>query len=159
MSAPESADFAEVATRVKDPVCGMRVDPATTPHHAMFEGEDFHFCGAGCRTKFVADPHRYLSPPPPAAPAPGLDGLIHTCPMHPQIRQLGPGACPICGMALEPALVTADAAPNPELVDMTRRFWVGLGLAAPLVVLAMGGPMLGAVLPVSAGVSAWLQFV
>jgi P-type Cu+ transporter len=158
LSAPDSTDVVEVSARVKDPVCGMSVDPAATPHHATFEGDDFHFCGAGCRTKFVADPNRYLNPPPPAPPPAGLQGMIHTCPMHPEVRQLGPGVCPICGMALEPAQVTADAPANPELVDMTRRFWIGLAFAAPLVGLAMGGHMLGAMLPVSAGVSAWLQF-
>ncbi|MDO9473021.1 MAG: YHS domain-containing protein, partial [Caulobacter sp.] len=84
-----------------DPVCGMSVDPATTPHHAAHDGEAFHFCSAGCRTKFTADPEKYLSrdraedPPAPA-------GTIFTCPMHPEIRQVGPGSCPICGMALEP---------------------------------------------------------
>src|SRR6476659_8981569 len=100
--------------KVKDPVCGMSVDPATAKHRAEHAGRSYFFCGAGCRTKFVADPAKYLSPKPnaPAAPA----GTIYTCPMHPQIRQPGPGSCPICGMALEPE-VASDTGPNPELAD------------------------------------------
>jgi Cu+-exporting ATPase len=136
-----------------DPVCGMTVDPAKTPHHAEHDGHTFHFCGAGCRTKFIADPGRYLNKaerPPEPPPAPGA---VYTCPMHPQIRQVGPGSCPICGMALEPDVVTEDAGPNPELIDFTRRFWVGLVLTAPLVVLEMGGH-LGFPLPVLPG---WVQ--
>ena len=115
----------------KDPVCGMTVDPAVTPHHADHGGKTFHFCSAGCRSKFVAEPARYLGAP--AAPAP--ESAIYTCPMHPQIRQPGPGACPICGMALEPLDTAAEAGPNPELVDMSRRFWIGLVLAVHLFVL------------------------
>ena len=123
-----------------DPVCGMSVDPAKSPHHAEHGGQSFHFCCAGCRTKFVADPATYLKP---RAPAPVIAGAIYTCPMHPQIRQEGPGACPICGMALEPETITADAGPNPELADMTRRFWIALALAAPVFVLEMGGHVFG----------------
>jgi Cu+-exporting ATPase len=102
-----------------DPVCGMTVDPAKSPHYAEHDGRVFHFCSAGCRAKFEADPERYLAARKADAAAPGT---IYTCPMHPEVRQVGPGACPICGMALEPASVTADEGPNPELTDMTRRF-------------------------------------
>ena len=123
-----------------DPVCGMSVDPAKSPHHAEHGGQSFRFCCAGCRTKFVADPATYLKP---RAPAPVIAGAIYTCPMHPQIRQEGPGVCPICGMALEPETITADAGPNPELADMTRRFWIALTLAAPVFVLEMGGHVFG----------------
>ena len=111
-----------------DPVCGMKVDPAKTPHHAWRDGAEFHFCGAGCHTKFLADPERYLSPRP-AEPEPPGPGAVYTCPMHPQVRREGPGSCPLCGMALEPAAIAAGAGPNPELADMTRRFWIGLALA------------------------------
>src|SRR5579863_10285594 len=106
---------------VRDPVCGITVDPATSQHRFEYRGETYHFCPAGCRTKFVADPKQYLdkSVPKPAVP----EGTIYTCPMHPQIRQVGPGNCPICGMALEPEVATAETGPNPELTDMTRRFW------------------------------------
>ena len=127
---------------MKDPVCGMDVDPATAKHHARHEGTDFHFCSAGCKTRFEADPERYLSgKPAPAAAVP--EGTIFTCPMHPEVRQEGPGSCPICGMALEPELVSLDDAPNAELVDFTRRFWIGLVLTLPVFVLEMGQHLLG----------------
>jgi Cu+-exporting ATPase len=124
-----------------DPVCGMSVDPARAKHHAEHHGKTFYFCGAGCRTKFTADPEKYLAK---REPEKAVAGAIYTCPMHPQIRQSGPGACPICGMALEPEMVSANDKPNPELVDMTRRFWLGLLLAAPVIVLEMGSHFAGA---------------
>ena len=133
--------MSETIEAVRDPVCGMSVDPSQTPHSATHEGEAFHFCGAGCRRKFAADPTRYLAPPE-AAP-PGSASAVYTCPMHPDVRQIGPGACPICGMALEPATVTLNDASSPELAEMSRRFWVGLALAAPLVATDMGGHLLG----------------
>ena len=148
---------ASVAETVKDPVCGMRVDPATSPHRAAARGQFFHFCCAGCRTRFEADPDRYLDPQPAAPPTPVQAGATYTCPMHPDVRQLGPGACPICGMALEPAEPTADAGPDPELAAMTRRFWVGLAFAAPLVALAMGGHLLGHALLLGGRAGALLQ--
>ncbi|HEV2362803.1 MAG TPA: heavy metal translocating P-type ATPase [Caulobacteraceae bacterium] len=140
-----------------DPVCGMKVDPAKTPHHVEHHGRTFHFCGAGCRTKFIADPERYLQPraPEPAAPP----GAIYTCPMHPEVRQVGPGACPICGMALEPATVSADSGPSPELADMSRRFWVGLALATPVFVLEMGGHLTGLTMAIGARTSNWIQLM
>ena len=132
----------ETATSVKDPVCGMSVDPHTAKHRAEHNGQPYYFCSAGCRTKFVADPQKYLSPEKARAePVPA--GTIYTCPMHPEIRQEGPGSCPICGMALEPATVTAEAAPNHELIDFTRRFWIALALALPVFVLEMGGHLAG----------------
>src|SRR5580658_3795793 len=91
----------------------------------------------GCRGKFAADPEKYLKPAAPEPMQP--NGTIYTCPMHPEVRQIGPGACPICGMALEPVTVTAEAPANPELLDMTRRFWIGLILTLPVTVLEMGG--------------------
>jgi Cu+-exporting ATPase len=148
-------DHDETPAKALDPVCGMRVDPAKTVHHADHAGRTFHFCCAGCRTKFLADPAKYLAeetPPAPAAPA----GTIYTCPMHPQVRQVGPGACPICGMALEPELATAEPAPNPELADMTRRLWVAALLTAPVFVLEMGGHL--GLHAVPARLSAWIQF-
>ncbi|MEW9808618.1 heavy metal translocating P-type ATPase [Mesorhizobium sp. ZMM04-5] len=126
---------------VRDPVCGMSVDPAAGKPTAVHGGDRFHFCSEGCRSKFVADPGRYASgmPRPAAMPA----GTKYTCPMHPQIVRDEPGACPICGMALEPMGVpTGDEGPNPELVDFTRRFVVSAALSVPLLVIAMG-PMLG----------------
>jgi Cu+-exporting ATPase len=119
-----------------DPVCGMTVDPHTAKHRADYRGHTYYFCAAGCRTKFVADPQKYLGA---REPEPVIEGATYTCPMHPEIRQIGPGACPICGMALEPEMPTADSSPNAELVDMTRRFWIGLAFALPVMVIEMGG--------------------
>ncbi len=140
----------------KDPVCGMIVDPATTKFSAEHAGMQYHFCSAGCQTKFIASPDHYLTPKP-LTDAPAETGAIYTCPMHPQIRQVGPGACPICGMALEPVEITADAPPNVELADMTRRFWIGLVFALPLFIIEMGGHVFGLRLPISNTVNAWLQ--
>ena len=140
-----------------DPVCGMTVDPDKTAHHASHGGHVFHFCSARCRTKFEIDPDLYLRP---GKRAPGTpEGTIYTCPMHPQIRQVGPGACPICGMALEPATVTAESGPNAELADMSRRFWIALVLTGPVFVLEMGSHLIGRAMPVGHGVSAWIQLV
>jgi Cu+-exporting ATPase len=116
----------------------MRVDPHATRHIAMHAGRPYYFCSAGCREKFLAAPGKYLAPEEARAePVPA--GAIYTCPMHPEIRQAGPGSCPICGMALEPVTAGADAGPNPELADMTRRFWIGLVLTLPVLALEMGG--------------------
>ncbi|MET0868362.1 MAG: heavy metal translocating P-type ATPase, partial [Pseudorhodoplanes sp.] len=139
MSCCSGASAGATAT---DPVCGMKVDPHTAPHRAEHQGHPYYFCSAGCRTKFIADPGKYLSPRQNEAP-PLPEGTIYTCPMHPQIRQAGPGSCPICGMALEPELVTADSGPNPELADMTRRFWIALVLTIPVFALEMGAHLLG----------------
>ena len=140
-----------------DPVCGMRVDPHTAKHHAAYAGRTYYFCSAGCREKFLADPARYLGTKAASAPVP--TGTIYTCPMHPEIRRLGPGSCPICGMALEPILATADAGPNPELVDMTRRFWIGLVLSIPVVALEMGGHLTNLHMLLGQALSNWIQFV
>ncbi|MFL5224110.1 MAG: heavy metal translocating P-type ATPase [Microvirga sp.] len=145
--------------RMKDPVCGMSVDPHTAKHRAEHGGRPYYFCSAGCRTKFLADPARYLDPAATAKAEPVPEGTVYTCPMHPEIRQVGPGACPICGMALEPVLVSLEAAPNHELIDMTRRFWIGLALAAPVVALEMGGHMTGLDRIVPRQTSNWLQLV
>jgi Cu+-exporting ATPase len=137
----------------------MTVDPQKTAHHATHASHDHHFCSAGCREKFVADPEHYLSPSVDRiveAPA----GSIWTCPMHPEIRQDHPGACPICGMALEPEMVTAGAGPSAELTDMSRRFWVALVLTLPVFVLEMGAhlfPALHHLVPMK--LSIWIQFV
>ena len=142
---------------VLDPVCGMTVDPATSKHRFEYQGKTWHFCSAGCRTKFAADPQGYLDKSKPKADAP--EGAIYTCPMHPQIRQVGPGSCPICGMALEPEIASLDTPPNPELADMTRRFWIGLVLALPAVVLEMGGHLVGSHGLVDPTLSNWIQLV
>jgi Cu+-exporting ATPase len=142
---------------VIDPVCGMAVDPHTTPHRHTYQGRSYYFCSAGCRTKFAADPARYALP---TAAAPSVAaGTIYTCPMHPQIRQTGPGACPICGMALEPELVSAEGTPNPELANMTRRLWIGLALSLPVVALEMGGHLVDLHGVINQSTSNMLQFI
>ena len=125
-----------------DPVCGMTVDPLTAKHRAEYQGSAYYFCCAGCKTKFEADPKKYLEPAG-SAPEAVPEGAIYTCPMHPEIRQAGPGSCPICGMALEPELPSASEEPNPELADMSRRFWLSLALAVPVFVLEMGSHFTG----------------
>ncbi len=127
---------------VLDPVCGMTVDPRSAQHHHRHKGHAYYFCSPGCRSKFAADPQKYLDKDKRAA-EPVPEGAIYTCPMHPEIRQVGPGACPLCGMALEPEIATADAGPNPELADMSRRFWIGVALSLPVIALDMGGHLFG----------------
>ena len=127
-----------------DPVCGMSVNPQSA-HFIEHEGHRYVFCCGGCREKFRANPDRYINKNPQVGPTQEAAdtmteaprGTTYTCPMHPQIRRDAPGSCPICGMALEPLHPTAEAVDNPELRDMTRRFWVGAALAAPLFVWEM----------------------
>jgi Cu+-exporting ATPase len=152
------AEKASAAGLVKDPVCRMNVDPHTAQHRASYEGRPYYFCSAGCRAKFVADPQRYLANDK-APPAPVDEGAIYTCPMHPEVRQVGPGSCPICGMALEPLLVSAEPQANPELADMTRRFWFGLALALPVLVLEMGAHLTGLEHVIGRTTSNWLQLL
>jgi P-type Cu+ transporter len=147
----------ETKEGVRDPVCGMLVDPHTAKHRHQHEGRAYYFCSGGCRAKFQVDPAKYLGNAKPAPSVP--EGTIYTCPMHPQIRQVGPGSCPICGMALEPVLATADAGPNAELIDMSRRFWIGLVLSLPVVALEMGGHLTGLNHYVSQTTSNWLQMI
>jgi P-type Cu+ transporter len=149
---------AEADHVVKDPVCGMTVDPHTAKHRHPHQGHTYYFCSARCRERFAEDPMKFLAPEArEAEPVP--PGTIYTCPMHPEVRQEGPGSCPICGMALEPEMVTADAAPNPELADMTRRFWVGLALAVPVFALEMGGHLTGLHQWLGQQTSNWFQLV
>ena len=141
---------------VRDPVCGMTVDPHTAQHRTMHDGHPFYFCSAGCKTKFEADPAQYLKD---RVPPPVVEGATYTCPMHPEIRQPGPGFCPICGMALEPETVSAETGPNPELADMTRRFWIGLALSLPVLALEMGGHMTSLHQWLGTQTSNWLQLL
>jgi len=125
-----------------DPVCGMTVDPQKARSH-VHEGTHYYFCSQRCHDRFAADPLQFLEPKAAdAEPAAALPGTIWTCPMHPEIRRDAPGACPICGMALEPLSPTADEGENAELADMTRRFWVSAALSVPLL-----WAMLGEILP------------
>ncbi len=139
---------------MKDPVCGMTVTDRS-PHVVHREGMAVYFCCAGCKAKFLADPARYPMARHASvagehtAPARSA-GAIFTCPMHPDVRHAGPGSCPLCGMALDPVDPGTDAGANPELLDMRRRFWIGLPLACVVLVLDMGFAQ--------APWSAWLQF-
>ena len=163
------------AHQVTDPVCGMAVDPTSAEHTASHDGETYYFCSAHCKAKFEADAAQYATrshtehnhPGPghgaqaASAPSPA-DGEVveYTCPMHPEIRQPGPGACPICGMALEPVTVTAETGPSKELRDMTRRFWVGVALSLPVLLLGMGGDLVPAIHDlVSPAASNWIQLI
>jgi Cu+-exporting ATPase len=127
------------AVILKDPVCGMDVDPATAKHRHEHAGETYYFCGARCRERFAEEPEEWLSGRAQAVCAAAVpQDVPYTCPMHPEIVQTGPGSCPKCGMALEPMTFTAEKAPNHELIDFTRRFWIGSIFALPLLVMAMG---------------------
>jgi Cu+-exporting ATPase len=143
----------------------MSVDPRTAKHSAEHAGKIYYFCCAGCREKFVADPAKHLAAtsahrsPASAGSSPAPEGTIYTCPMHPEIRQVGPGSCPICGMALEPVMATAEAGPNPELIDMNRRFWIGLVLTLPVLALEMGGHLFDIDHLISPAASNWIQLV
>lgn len=139
-----------------DPVCGMQVDSHTVKHRAEHDEQTYYFCSAHCHNKFVAEPDIYLAGKTPIEEF--ASGAIYTCPMHAQIRQVGPGSCPICGMALEPAEVSLDDAPSSELADMTRRFWIGLILTAPVFMLEMGGHLIGLHL-MSIQTSNWVQLL
>ena len=161
-------------TSTTDPVCGMTVSADGTMR-AEQDGRLFTFCSSGCRERFLADPDRYANQPSAAGngstTGPHGDTQVtgtvgpseagqYTCPMHPQVRRPGPGSCPICGMALEPVVVTSDSSPNPELVDMTRRFWVGVALTVPLVLLEMGMDLVSWVGDLmSERTAAWVQLV
>ena len=135
------ADQEASETTARDPVCGMTVDRGTAKYTAEHAGKLFHFCSAGCQSKFEAQPETYLNGRPEPEPMP--EGTLYTCPMHPEIITDGPSDCPKCGMALEPmGLPAADAGPNPELLDFTRRFWLGVVLVVPLLILSMG-PLVG----------------
>ena len=155
---------------VRDPVCGMTVDPASAKFHAQHAAETYFFCSEGCWKKFTADPEKYLSKnaanphaghrhaaKPKTAPAD--TDAIYTCPMHPEIRHKGSGNCPICGMALEPLVATSDTGPSSELVDMTRRFWIGTTLALPVFILEMGGHFFDLNRLIAPQISAWIQFL
>jgi len=160
-------DHADASARVLpsgnaiDPVCGMTVVTEGAKYRTVHDGEPYYFCSPACLGKFTAAPLQYLQPDEvQTSPAPAGKAAIYTCPMHPEIRQAGPGSCPICGMALEPLEIGAAAGPSEELLDMSRRFWVGLALALPVFVLEMGGHLAALHLHdlVPMQVSTWIQF-
>lgn len=150
------------ATTAIDPVCGMEVARETARHTHQHERQAYFFCGASCREKFANDPYGYLSGEAQAAAEVAAReaasaGALFTCPMHPEIITDGPDSCPLCGMALEPQTVSLDDGPNPELVDFSRRFWVGLVFALPLLVFEMGGHLFGLKAPVGPVAWTWAQ--
>ena len=145
-------------TKVKDPVCGMDVDPHTSRHRADHAGKTWYFCSEKCQEKFIAKPDAYLEPSKQSQ-ASVPSGSIYTCPMHPEVRREGPGDCPICGMALEPETVSAGTGPSDELKDMTRRFWIGLVLTLPVFALEMGGHVFGLMHFISQQTSNWIQLL
>lgn len=158
--AQEHPDASSAAV-IKDPVCGMAVDPATAKHRLDYRGTSYAFCSAGCRSRFESNPEKYLHPEPvTAARKPAPPGVIYTCPMHPEIRRDAPGACPICGMALEPLEPQAGTGVDPELADMTRRFWVSALLAIPVLLLEMSDVVPGMPVQRALGASliAWIEF-
>ena len=139
MPLSSNSPFAIVSQPLKDPVCGMTVDPAKAAGSYEYGGKKWYFCNAGCLEKFRNDPQKYIGEKPasPAAHPEPAAGAAYTCPMHPEIVRNGPGACPICGMALEPLVATLDDRENPELTDMRRRFWISAVLTAPILLMAM----------------------
>jgi Cu+-exporting ATPase len=167
----------------RDPVCGMALKPDTV-HRTTHQGEEVLFCSAGCKAKFEADPGKYVKVAsgccatdakadgaachtqdhrhhgaPPVDPASLPEGAKWTCPMHPEVIREGPGSCPICGMALEPMMPTADAGPNPELIDMSRRFWIAAALTFPVLALEMGRHLLDIDRIVAPHWNGWVQLL
>jgi Cu+-exporting ATPase len=138
-----------------DPVCGMTVEPETAAGSHVHEGEEYYFCSQGCLSKFKADPAKYLSPTPAENQPQDIE---YTCPMHPEIVQIGPGSCPICGMALEPKDISLEDRPDPEYIDMKRRFWVSAVLTLPVFALAMGEMFPAFHSVISGRTSIWIQF-
>ncbi|HDZ55707.1 MAG TPA: cadmium-translocating P-type ATPase [Pseudomonas xinjiangensis] len=143
---------------VKDLVCGMSVDPHTAEHRSQHAGKSWYFCSSRCQSKFEDDPEKYLGEKSAEA-EPVAPGTMYTCPMHPEIRQQGPGDCPICGMGLEPEEVSLNDGPSAELTDMTHRFWIGLVLTLPVFLLEMGGHLTGLDHIVSPQISNWIQLL
>jgi len=156
----DTAEMTESAAHMAtDPVCGMKVDIGARGPSFEHRGETYYFCSAGCRTKFSADPERYLTKKGEAKPLP--QGTLYTCPMHPEIVKEGPGHCPICGMALEPMGVPPEITDNPELIDFTRRLTIAVPLSLALLALDMGSHVFGIdLLPfLSASAKQWLQLL
>jgi len=155
-----AGDSALPEGKARDPACGMTVNIATAKHVHARGGQTWYFCNPRCLEKFVANPRQYLQEEPAPEPHAAPDAM-YTCPMHPEVRQIGPGACPKCGMALEPMVASAEDPPNPELIDMTRRFWIGAALTLPVFALAMIEhiPAWHAGGPIGAAASGWIQFL
>src|SRR5687768_7682082 len=148
------------AAEVLDPVCGMTISPDDAVGTADYKGQTYYFCAESCLERFRADPEEFVGHGPRTPSPPVSADAEYTCPMHPEIRQIGPGSCPICGMALEPVRVSLEAPPNEELEDMTRRFRVSVALSTPILALMVaelipGQPLHHALPP---GAMNWIQF-
>src|SRR5712692_6386552 len=154
--------MANTATTMhRDPVCGMAVDESKAAGSSEYQGEKYYFCGPSCLAKFKTDPARYLQRSESATPKPPAENpqqVEYTCPMHPEVRQMGPGACPKCGMALEPVTASAAEEDNSELKDMTRRFWVSLILTIPVLLVGMADVLPGHLLGRLASPRVWTWF-
>jgi P-type Cu+ transporter len=153
--------MADASTTHRDPVCGMTVNPAKAAGSSEHRGHTYYFCGVGCVAKFTAEPDRYVRPPETTASLPleeHTQAVEYTCPMHPEVRQMGPGACPKCGMALEPVTISAHEEENPELADMTRRFWVSVALTIPVLLVGMADFIPGRPLEQLASARVWTWF-
>jgi Cu+-exporting ATPase len=158
-------------TSVIDPVCGMKVEPTTAAGEYEYDGTKYYFCAVRCKERFAADPSSFLSPRTTTDPESKIQNPKskigeYTCPMHPEIVQIGPGSCPICGMALEPKEITLDDAPDPEYIDMKRRLWISVPLTLPVFILAMSEMFVdfNTLMPSwphgrTSYVSLWIQFV
>lgn len=142
-----------------DPVCAMSVEPETAAGKHEYKGQTYYFCSVGCLNKFKQNPANFLENKKEETKSAASEGVEYTCPMHPEIIQIGPGACPKCGMALEPKTFTLDDAPDPEYLDMKRRFWISAVLTLPVFVLAMAEMLPNFHAVVSPRVSLWIQFV
>ena len=155
-----SKDTSVIEGNAIDPVCGMSVATDGAKHVSTHEGAEHYFCSSRCHDKFLTDPELYLSGAHLNAVEDVPEGAIYTCPMHPEIRQPGPGSCPICGMALEPEMVSLDDGPDPELIDMRRRFWWSALLTLPLFVYAMGDmvPWISFDQLIESAYAQWAQF-
>ena len=154
----EQPEVAIPSRRMTDPVCGMAVDPATAKFSTTHAEATYYFCSAGCQQKFLADPGHYLASASVAdATTPAPTGARWTCPMHPQIVRDAPGACPICGMALEPMLPSIDDShAQAEIAAVRRKLWISTALTLPVLMVAMGPHLLGWHVPAW---TAWMEFV
>lgn len=145
--------------KLVDPICGMAVAPETAAGKYDFQGETYYFCSTGCLNKFRQNPQNFLEGKKNEKQAEESASAEYTCPMHPEIVQIGPGTCPKCGMALEPKIFSLDDAPDPEYVDMTRRFWICAVFTIPVFILAMGEMLPNFHSFISPEISIWIQFV
>ncbi|MEZ5347112.1 MAG: YHS domain-containing protein [Pyrinomonadaceae bacterium] len=142
-----------------DPVCGMTVDPENAAGSFEFENNLYYFCAQNCLTKFRQNPNLYLSENKKDTHEPANEGTEYTCPMHPEIIRIGPGSCPICGMALEPKIISLEDRPDPEFVDMKRRFWISAILTIPVFTLAMSEMLPNFHQYISPKTSVWIQLL